>query len=43
MTARLALDMPVVATLPDIGGDARDFPAKLGRKLLPVVYPGWGR
>jgi len=43
VTARLALDMPVVATLPDVGGDARDFPAKLGRKLLPVVYPGWGR
>lgn len=43
VAARLALEADPAARLPDVGEAARRFPLKLGRRLMPVVYPGWRR
>lgn len=37
----LALEESPAGRLPDVGGSARNFPHRLGKNLMPVVYPGW--
>lgn len=39
--AKLALEQPPVARLPDVGRSAARYPDKLGKSLMPVIYPGW--
>lgn len=41
MAAQLTLDQKPAARLPDVGGSAQNFPPRLGKRLMPVVYPGW--
>ena len=40
LTARLALDRPPVAVIPHVD-NAGSYPVSIGRRLMPVVYPGW--
>jgi hypothetical protein len=41
VAARLALGHAPAVTLPDVGRSARGFPARLGRPLMRLIYPGW--
>jgi hypothetical protein len=41
VTARLAMEHPPAASLPDAGRAADGFPARLGQPLMRLVYPGW--
>jgi hypothetical protein len=41
VAARLALEEGPAAALPDVGTAARRFPARLGSRLMSLVYPGW--
>jgi hypothetical protein len=41
LPARLALDRPPAAALPDVGRAARSFPDRLGRPLMRLAYAGW--
>ena len=41
LAARLALPQPPVIDLPDVGRAAQTFSPELGRRLMPIIYPGW--
>jgi hypothetical protein len=41
LAARLTLEQPPAANLPDVGRAASRFPDRLGRPLIRLVYPGW--
>ena len=43
LAARLGLELKPAASLPDVGRAAGRFPERLGKRLMPVVYPGWRR
>jgi hypothetical protein len=41
ITARIAMPQAPVANLPNVGGKANQYPPRLGRELMKLVYPGW--
>lgn len=41
ITARIAMPQAPAASLPNVGGKADQYPAKLGKELMRLVYPGW--
>ena len=41
LAARVALPQAPVIDLPDVGRSASTFGPELGRRLMPIIYPGW--